>query len=217
MTVEVAEAPASPVRRRRPQARSIETKRRIFEAAAGEFAKRGFDGASTRTIASVAGVKHPIVTYHFKTKIGLWQAVLTDLNEAWDARYQERLQGLRGVDELTTLRLILEEFIWFSAEHAEFHALMSDAAREPSDRLDWLLKQFVKPKLDRIVQLIVSAQEAGRFIQGDPVHLFYLFIGAVTRIFLVEAEVKSITELFKDRAAFVRQHVDLCMKLVFRD
>lgn len=211
-----ANPPVGEVRRRRPQARSLDTKQRIFEAAAREFATKGFEGASTRAIAASAGVNHPIVTYHYQSKIGLWQAVLTGLNEIWDRRYTERLAGLRGVDDLTTLRLILEEFIYFSAEHPEFHWLMSDAARAPSPRLDWLTETFLQPKVSRVTALIALAQERGKFIAGDPVHLFYVFIGAVTRVFMVDAEMRSVTNVSTTDPGFVERHVDICMRLVFR-
>ena len=42
------------------------------------FAERGFKAASVRDIAAEAGVHAALVTYHFKTKRGLWQQVLDD-------------------------------------------------------------------------------------------------------------------------------------------
>ena len=214
MNVQVTYVPPT-IRRRRPQARSIETKAKILEAAAREFARAGYEGASTRAIAAVAGVIHPIVTYHYQTKLGLWQAVLTYLNELWDERFNERLSGLRGVDDLTTLRLLLEEFIYFGAEHPEFHWLMSDAARDSSERLEWLVNRFVRAKITRIIGLIASAQRSGKFVKGDPAHLFYLFIGAVTRVSMVRAEVISITGQSPADPAFVKRHVAACLGLFF--
>ena len=81
-----------------------------------------------------------MVSYHYRTKAGLWRAVLSHLNQIWNDRYSDRLSGLRGVDDVTTLRLLLEEFIAFGGEHPEFHWLMSDAAREHTERLDWLVQ-----------------------------------------------------------------------------
>src|SRR5580693_8422359 len=105
------------VRHRRRQQRSIDTRDRILDAAAAEFANHGFEGASTRNVAVNAGVQHPLVTYHFESKEGLWRAALTSLNERFVKLYRARLEGLRGVDAGTKLRLILEDFIRFSAEN----------------------------------------------------------------------------------------------------
>ena len=202
---------------RRPQARAVETRRRILEAAAKEFADKGFEGASSRNIAVAAGVKHPLITYHFKTKDGLWRAVLTDLNERFRERYRTRLVGLRGVDDVTTLRLLLEEFVNFSDHHPEFHWLMSNVAREPSAKLEWLCSEYTQPHLEELAKLIASAQRQDRFVRGDPYHLAYAFIGAVTRIYMVGAEVAMVTGSATHDPDFLRRHSQLCLSLFFRD
>jgi len=74
--------------------RSIDTRDRILDAAAAEFADHGFEGASTRNVAVNAGVQHPLLTYHFESKEGLWRAALTSLNERFVQMYRARLEGL---------------------------------------------------------------------------------------------------------------------------
>lgn len=208
---------ADPAARRKTQMRSLETQRRILDAAAKEFAQKGFEGGSTRSIAAAAGLKHPLVTYHFKTKEGLWRAVLADLNERFDDRFSARLAGLRGVDDFTTLRLILEEFIYFSHEHREFHWLMSNAAQDPTSRLEWLCQEYVAPTIRRVTALIDAVQQQGRFAPGDPAHMFYLFIGAVTRIYMVAPELKIVTGRSIEEPGFLERHVQLCLSLFFRE
>src|SRR5260370_29540608 len=127
------------VRRHGRQQRSIETRDRILQAAATEFAEHGFEGASTRTVAANADVQHTLVTYHFKSKDGLWRAVLSSLNERFAGMYRSRLEGLRGVDASTKLRLILTDFIRFSAENPSFHWLMSLEATTGGRRMNWLI------------------------------------------------------------------------------
>lgn len=93
------------------------------------------------------------------------------------------MHGLRGVDDTTKLRLIYEDFIRFSAANINFHRMMSHVASSPSRQLDWLVDEYLRESFDQRAALIRSAQKAGRFVEGDPYHLDYLFIGAVTRIF----------------------------------
>ena len=110
-----------------------------------EFAEHGFAGASTRAVAAAAGVQHPLVNYHFKSKEGLWHAVLEATAGQFMDQFQARLAGLRGVDDVTKLRLVQEDFIRFSAENPHFHLLMSQAGQHPSKQLNALVNEFVRP------------------------------------------------------------------------
>jgi AcrR family transcriptional regulator len=205
-----------PATSRRLQARSRETGEKILAAALNEFAEHGFAGASTRTIAAAAGVQHPLVNYHFKGKEGLWHAVLEATAGQFMQQFRTRLAGLRGVDDVTTLRLVQEDFIRFSAENPHFHSLMSQAGRHPSKQLNALVNAFVGPYFAAVSALIRSAQRAGCYVEGDPEHLQYLFIGATTRIFSLAAEVKLITGASPFSSAMLDRHVAACLDLFFR-
>lgn len=52
--------------------RGEETRARIVEAAVAVFGERGYDGASTRDIASAAGVNAPAIQYYFDGKEGVY-------------------------------------------------------------------------------------------------------------------------------------------------
>ncbi|MAI26274.1 MAG: hypothetical protein CMN75_09590 [Spirochaeta sp.] len=49
------------------------TRDRMLDAALGAFSELGFDGASTREIASRAGVNQGLIPYYFGSKQGLWR------------------------------------------------------------------------------------------------------------------------------------------------
>lgn len=202
---------------RATQQRAIDTRRKIIEAAIEEFAKNGYEGASTRTIATEAGLQHTLVTYHFKGKEGLWRAAISSILTDYAAAFQVRLEGLRGVDDVTKLRLIHEDFIRFSAQKLNFHRMMSHVASAPSRQLDWLVDEYLRRTFDSRAELIRSAQKMGRYVEGDPYHLEYIFIGAVTRIFMLGAEVEKIMGRSPYDPAFVDEHVRVCLALFFRD
>jgi TetR/AcrR family transcriptional regulator len=204
-------------RRRRPQQRSTDTQERILEAAAAEFALHGFTGTSTREVAVRAGVQHPALTYHFGNKDGLWRAVMRGLNETVLATLKSRLQALRGVDTVTTLRLIMDDFIRFSAANPKFHRLMDYEAGNGGERMDWLADEFVKEFFDVLVPLIRAAQKDGGFVAGDAYHLVYLFIGAVTRLFMLAPEVRRVSGRSPMTPSYIQEHVNLCLALFFRD
>lgn len=203
------------VRQRSEQKRAIETRERIIEAAIDEFASRGFEGASARTIAEHAGVRHTMVTYHFNGKEGLWRAVMDRMSRTFTVSQFERLEGLRGVDEALQLRLLLEEFARYSAHNPNLHKLMTHAANRSSPDIEILVSEYVLEYFQMIANLIESAQKKGLFVQGDPNHLHYLFIGAVTRIFMQSPEVERVIQQSPFDPLFITKHVEACLGLFF--
>lgn len=103
---------------------------KILKEALNEFAQKGFEAASTRSIAANVGIKQSLVTYHFGTKDELWRAVLRQNLGGYRQSLETRIEGLR-VSDHTKLRLVQEEFIRFSAANPSFHLLM---AGEPTGR-----------------------------------------------------------------------------------
>lgn len=61
--------------------RGEETRLRIILAALNQFAQHGYDGASTRQIASAAGVNAPALQYYFDHKEGLYLACVEHILE----------------------------------------------------------------------------------------------------------------------------------------
>jgi len=59
--------------------RGEETRLRIIESAVRLFGERGFDGASTREIAAMAGVNAPALQYYFDNKEGVYLACVKQL------------------------------------------------------------------------------------------------------------------------------------------
>lgn len=70
------------LRRRKTEsgyARGEETRARIIQTALTLFGEHGFDGVSTRDIATQAGVPAPSLQYYFENKEGLYAACIEDI------------------------------------------------------------------------------------------------------------------------------------------
>ena len=141
------------------------------------FADSGFDGASTGEIAKRAGVTQQNVIYHYETKLALWRAVADGLFERMRARLHARLEGLAGVDEGPRARLMIKEFVLFSAEVPELARFMMHEGSRDSERLDWLVDRHLRSAYDLFLEALGQGQEAGGLAAGDPVHLFHLMLG----------------------------------------
>lgn len=77
----------------------------ILQAAEQLFADKGYDRATMRNIADAAGVRLPLVVYHFETKLKLYRAVFEEY-QYWN---EARRDALRRVD--TAAQDALEQIV----------------------------------------------------------------------------------------------------------
>ena len=187
-----------------------DTRARIIEAAREAFSTMGFEGASLRSVAKDAGVQHQLATYYFKTKEELWMAVMDELAIGFFAQLGERIRGLEGVDAPTKLRLVVREFVKYSAEYPQLHRLMTMEGRRESERLAWLIKRHVSRFYSISTKLIREAQAIGVVRPGDPGQLHYCAIGIATSAFSLAPEYKIVT----GKDPFARSHVEQIADLV---
>lgn len=200
---------------RRPQQRSVDTRERLVDAALAVFGDLGFEGASTREIARRAGVALAALPYHFTTKDALWRAAADRIFGELTSRIGRRLDGLDGVDRATQLRLVLREFVRFSAEHPELHRFMMQVAFTKSDRLAWLVETHVRPMYDFVNAITVDAREKGLGPAGRPAHLHYILIGAATSPYVMRAEFELLTGTDPRGDALIDDHVATLERLFF--
>jgi len=202
---------------RKRRSKGKDTRERILSAAAEEFARYGLEGASIRAIATRAGVSHTRFVYYFDSKEGLWQAVVERACTALTKRYSVPLENADNVSDAELLRRIYTEYIRFSAENPHVSWIMSHSSREGGESARWRIKKFIAPSFKIIDDLIVSAQQSGEHIGGDPSHLHFVFMGAAARIFMIRGETEALTDLHVGSKKFIDEHIRLCLSLFFRD
>ena len=206
---------AADLRKRR--AKGQDTRERILNAAAEEFARYGLEGASIRSIAAHTGVSHTRFVYYFDSKEGLWQAVVERACTDLIKRYAAPLENADKVSDAELLKRIYTEYIRFAAENPHVSWIMSHSSREGGETARWRIKTFVAPSFKVVDDLIASAQKTGEHIAGDPSHLHLLFMGAAGRIFMIRGEVEGLTKLKITSRKFIEEHTRLCLSLFFRD
>src|ERR687889_472489 len=58
---------------------AVDSRQRVFAAAAAEFARRGYAGANVDRIARAARLNKAMIYYHFKSKAALYREILRDM------------------------------------------------------------------------------------------------------------------------------------------
>jgi AcrR family transcriptional regulator len=109
-------------------ARGEETRARIISAALRMFGDRGFEAASTRDIASIAGVNAPALQYYFDNKEGLYLAcvehIVTRILE-WMSEVAAAAE--RALAQKASDAELIERFCAVQGRLAEFMFTMKDA------------------------------------------------------------------------------------------
>lgn len=188
---------------------------RIIVAAQETFSIVGFEGASLRQMAQRAEVQHQLLIYHFKNKETLWKVAITAIFEDLNDRFQRRVEGLDGVEAGTVLRLMIRDFVQFSASHPEFHRIMTIEGRADNPRMRWLLETHIRPYYNLLTRLIQEAQQSGGARAGDAGQLYYALLGLITTAFSLAPEVQLMSGADPFSAEYVAAIVGLACDFIF--
>jgi len=154
---------------------------RILDAARSEFAQRGFPGARLQDIAERAGLTHPTLLYHFKSKEKLYAAVIEQAMLDWAAMTSAAVSAAPvGFDRVAALVAAGMEFF---ATHHDFVIIWRREAIEGGGRLEVAMAEHMRPFLERAVAFLEGEVEAGRLRPHDPEELMQLVYGAVSTYF----------------------------------
>jgi TetR/AcrR family transcriptional regulator len=191
------------------------TRDRIVAAAADLFSERSFDGATTREIAARAGVTQPLLNYHFHSKEALWQAAVDSLFVLLNQTLDRRTVGLRGVDEVTSAKLRVREFVTFSARHPQLHRIIMQESKADGPRMDYLVDRHVRPIYERTIELFESLARQGALPPIAPAHLYYIVTGAGPTMFVLAPECRRLSSLDPSDEAVIEAHADAVCLLLF--
>ena len=165
---------------RKSRSSSIEVRERVLRAAAMEFASHGFEGASTRRITENAGIFQAQIGYHVGSKDDLWRATVDYLFARLRTELEKAVPS--GVDEPVsdpagTFADVIRLHVRHTAKHPELSRIMQVETAKKSARVDWLLRNHVRPTLAALALVWdeVRASGHGRNLPAEEV--FMLMIG----------------------------------------
>jgi TetR/AcrR family transcriptional regulator len=198
--------------KRREQQRSIDTRVTIIRAALAEFAEKGFEAASIRSIAQRTGLQHPLITYHYRTKEILWQAVAEHL-------FAEIRQNIPPVNSALSARDYVRERVRnlfrFTMDYPDFHQFLLRENRPNNPRLSWIIERFLRPALRDILPKIEEAQRTGDLPPSDPILVHYMLIGMTSVLSSLGSEIKEIARIEPDAPDVVDAYWKLIEMTVF--
>jgi TetR/AcrR family transcriptional regulator len=184
----------------------------LLESALVEFGAKGFDGASTRAIASRVRAHQPQINYHFESKTALWTAAVNYLfgllGEALGRVLPANLTEVDAPQLAAAFADAIRGLVQFAAEHPELNQIMVHEGTAASDRLTWMTETHVKPVFDAIRPAWQILRDAGFAAPVDNEILYYVLLGAASLPYVNAPEVRLLTGRDPSSPDWIRAHAD---------
>lgn len=171
------------------QVRGARSRAAILQAAVAVFSEAGYGGARTDAIAEQAGVNKALLYYYFKSKAGLYAAILEDQLREFSRRATEALSA-EGTSTTKLLRYVGAHFDFIS-ERPYYPRLIQRLMMTGGKPLERLARDFFVPlnrKLGAVVELGVRE---GEFRPLDTRHAV-LSLAAVIVFYFISAPVWTL-------------------------
>ena len=166
------------------------TREDLLRAGAETFAELGFDGATTERIAERAGATKAMINYHFRSKQGLYEAILL----ATFAELKSRLDGVRrsGSPAADQLRAFVAEFARAASEHPSFPAIMVREVLSGGKHLPEGVLPRVLGVMGVVRGIVEQGVEEGSFRPVNPLLTHLSLVGALLFFFATEPFRKQV-------------------------
>jgi TetR/AcrR family transcriptional regulator len=135
-------------------------RRQLLDTALDIFSRKGFDGATTKEIATAAGVTEAIIFRHFPSKQALYAAVIDDhhTNDQFVECMAEWQDCMDRNDDEGLVRSIIERIIESHRCDTRMHRLLLYAALEGHEAGLAHNRQIVTP----VAEMLFGYAERGR-------------------------------------------------------
>ena len=170
---------------------SVETRATILKAAEHVYAEHGLAGARTDAIAAAAGVNKALLYYYFKSKEGLYQAVIgSQLREF--GKQAEELLAEKGPAGPILLRYVSFHFD-FIGQHPYYPRIFQRMMMEGDRTLQRIVREHSIPLKKMLVALLARGMRSGEFRRLDPEHALVSIAGLTAHYFNIAPAIRAIT------------------------
>ena len=150
-------AVASIVRPPKTSASSADTRQRLVDAAALLFANKGFEHITVREICKASSANVAAVNYHFGDKAGLYRAVVMmaiDVMRETNELSQRAGDGQSPEDQVRSFVRVFVSRLKGDGPTAWVHRLMAREMERPTEVLDLVTQQVLKPRIEYLCGVI---------------------------------------------------------------
>jgi TetR/AcrR family transcriptional regulator len=160
------------------QTLEVNARQRLLETATELFAEKGYAGTSVREIVEKAGVSKPVLYYYFKSKDGLFYAVLE-----WAVNIQQKILNEIFESKGTVLdrfiifyRRVYEGVRQYQSLYVMIHGLIYGP---PQGVPEYDFAKYQRQMLDAVKRIYTEGASLGEIRKVDAEEVAFLVLGLI--------------------------------------
>jgi TetR/AcrR family transcriptional regulator len=179
-------------RRPKTATQDMSTRMAILKAARTVFARRGFEGASTREVAEAARVNNAMIYYHFKDKDQLYRAVLADSFMAFERIWEHDIFRSHA-SARAKIQKYIEEFIRYQHANEDLRRIMSMEFAACSGNYKWLADEYFSQSYEKLASLLREGVRNGELKRLDISLAIPSLVGMIIHSFIIRPIAEHVT------------------------
>lgn len=165
---------------------ATDRRQQILEVASAIFARKGYQGTTTREISGEAGINEALLFRHFPSKENLYWTLIEELCNARGRRHRIRHLLQSGGSDAEIFEAVACEFLTRSERDRELTRLLWFTALENHELSARFFNTFVAEYFDALASHVRERMRQGAFRKTDPLLAARAFLGMVVYHFLVQ-------------------------------
>jgi TetR/AcrR family transcriptional regulator len=170
---------------------SVETRSAILKAAERIYAESGLAGARTDAIAAAAGVNKALLYYYFKSKEGLYQAVVGSQLREFQLQAREILSSKDPAGP-TLMRYVSYHFD-FIGTHPNYPRIFQRMMMEGDRALERTIREHSIPFKNLLMGVLERGMKSGEFRRMDKGHAIVSIAGLTVHYFNIAPAFRLVT------------------------
>ncbi len=157
------------------EGRGAETRQRLLEAAAVEFARYGYAGAHLQSIAEQVGVQKTALYYYFEGKAALYTAVISAMVEAFDEALARAVEAPGTYPE--RLGHLVDGFNDVLAANPHYARILTRIFVDAGGADYQAVGAIIRRAIGRVLSFFREGMDAGAFTRRSSRHFFLSLLG----------------------------------------
>jgi TetR/AcrR family transcriptional regulator len=191
---------------------------RLLEASLPLFATKGYKAVSFKEISEAAGVNGALINYYFKSKDGLYGAVLESQFSKFNSLMAQ--PDLAELEPIERIQRFIDNFIELHRSNQYIRRLMTSELNHPSHYFDQMAPEYITRFSGYLIQTLEEGKQKGQFRADlEPACAAAIVVGMVNYFFLAEPVVLKFLANAPAQDvwdSFGAQAVTICLEGILR-
>jgi len=139
-----------------------------------------------------------LITYHFKNKKQRWRAATDRIFHEFNVSLVKAMAEVTETNPRARAEAFIRTYVRYSRSQPALHKIILQESSHPSDRLDWLVDNHLRPLFEIVVESLAELQELGIAPPGNPALLFNMIRVSAGGLLALKFELKGTSDIDLD-------------------